>query len=191
MKEGLQKKAKIAAFSFTCMIALVIAVVNPLSPAKLLESVQPPPEPYNERADARLALVGARARANAARRLLLIEYGGNWCPYCRAHAGLMATPDVRKVMSDHYEVVWVDVGRFDKNLHLYEPIAGALEAVPSSLIVDPGDGKLLNPGDVRIPDGDPREHSAKALAEWLLRYAHSSAKAELAQRRVIPDALPF
>jgi thiol-disulfide isomerase/thioredoxin len=191
MKEPLKEKLRLAVFSFVCAMALLLALWNPLSPATLLEAVEPPPKPYNEQADARLDLVGARARANAAGRLLLIEYGGNWCPYCRGHAALMEKPEVQEVLSENYEVVWVDVGQFDKNLHLYEPIAGPLEAVPSTLIVDPASGKLLNEDDIRIPDKDPRENSADALAEWLGRYVRASVQGRGSQRQVVPSALPF
>jgi hypothetical protein len=68
---------------------------------------------------------------------------------------------------------------------------GPLEAVPSTLIVDPRNGKLLNPDDIRIPNGDEREDSPKAVAEWLLRYANQSSRTPLAQRPTIPESLPF
>ena len=103
----------------------------------------------------------------------------------------MEKTEVQEVLSKNYEVVWVDVGRFDKNLHLYEPIAGDLEAVPSTLIVDPARGTLLNEDDIRIPDKDPREKSATALAEWLRRYDLASTQASRPKRQAISNPLPF
>ena len=76
----------------------------------------------------------ARARALAHHQLLLIDLGGNWCGDCRVLAGTMALPEVKAFVDAHYEVVTVDVGRFDKNLQIPARygITDRLEGVPSA-----------------------------------------------------------
>src|SRR5580704_10275934 len=71
----------------------------------------PLPYPYDEHADADAAVAQAKAQALAARKLLLVDLGGNWCPDCRILAGAMALPEVRAFVDAHYVVVTVDVGR--------------------------------------------------------------------------------
>src|ERR1700754_4908348 len=74
----------------------------------------PLPYPYDEAADAQAQVAAAAARAKARHKLLLIDLGGNWCPDCRILAGTMELPEVWAFVRAHYEVVTVDVGRFDR-----------------------------------------------------------------------------
>jgi thiol-disulfide isomerase/thioredoxin len=159
---------KIAFFALVCAAALALAVVNPLSPARIVEGLKSR-EYYDEQADAKREVAAARRKAEVDGKLLLLEFGGNWCPHCRALGRMMESPEVRRVLADRYEVVWVDVGRFDKNLDIYEPLAGELVAVPASVIVDPASGAVRNPGE--IIGGDETHEDPEALAAWLLSKA--------------------
>ncbi|MBU6206236.1 MAG: thioredoxin family protein, partial [Alphaproteobacteria bacterium] len=79
---------------------------------------QPLPLPYNEHADARKDIAAAREAARLGHKLLLIDFGGNWCLDCRILAGTIRLPDLAPFVARHYVVVTVDVGRFTKNLDL-------------------------------------------------------------------------
>jgi hypothetical protein len=99
----------------------------------------PLPYPYDEKADANAVVAAAKARAKAEHKLLLIDLGGNWCGDCRVLAGTVDLPEVRAFVNAHYEMVTVDVGRFDKNLQVpaHYGITKRLEGVPALLVVDP------------------------------------------------------
>ena len=131
----------------------------------------PLPYPYDEHADADAAVARAKARALAAHKLLLVDLGGNWCPDCRILAGAMALPEVRAFVDAHYEVVTVDVGRFDKNLQIpaHYGITHRLEGVPSLLIVDPVHDRLLDAGHVSALS-DARHMDPQSLADWLAKW---------------------
>jgi thiol-disulfide isomerase/thioredoxin len=131
----------------------------------------PLPYPYDEHADADAAVARAKARALAAHKLLLVDLGGNWCPDCRILAGAMALPEVRAFVDAHYEVVTVDVGRFDKNLQIPARygITHRLEGVPSLLIVDPASDRLIDAGHVAAL-ADARHMTPQALADWLAEW---------------------
>ena len=131
----------------------------------------PLPYPYDEAANADAAVAKARARALARHRLLLIDLGGNWCGDCRVLAGTMALPEVKAFVDAHYEVVTVDVGRFDKNLQIPARygIHQRLEGVPSLLIVDPRTDRLLDAGHVAAL-ADARHMTPQALADWLAQW---------------------
>jgi len=58
----------------------------------------------------------ARAKKNGKR--VLIDLGGNWCPDCIVLANLMQLPELKRFLAAHFEIVSVDVGRFDKNLQI-------------------------------------------------------------------------
>ena len=74
----------------------------------------------------------------------------------------------RKFLNAHYEVVTVDVGRFDKNLAVPARygITQRLEGVPALLVVDPRSNRLLNAGHVSAL-ADARSMTPQALADWL------------------------
>jgi len=160
--------------AMACLIAApaLTAVQPPHVRARSFEQLaQPLPLPYNENADARVTVAKARARARAAHKLLLIDLGGNWCLDCRILAGTMDLPDVSAFVRRHYELVTVDVGRFDRNLDVpaHYGITERLEGVPSLLVVDPGRDRLINAGHVSAL-ADARSMIPQALADWLAQW---------------------
>jgi len=133
---------------------------------------KPLPLPYDEAADAMRAVDQARARAKTAHKLLLIDLGGNWCLDCRILAGTMDLPEVGTFLRGHYELVSVDVGRFDKNLTVPARygITQRLEGVPALLVIDPRTDRLINAGHVSAL-ADARSMTPQALADWLAQWA--------------------
>ncbi len=132
---------------------------------------KPLPLPYDEAADADAKVADARARAIKGHKRLLIDLGGNWCLDCRLLAGTMELPEMRAFVARHFEVVTVDVGRFDKNLQVPATygITGRLKGVPAALIVDPRSNKLVNAGR-ETALSDARSLTPQALADWLAQW---------------------
>ena len=133
---------------------------------------QPLPLPYDEGANADQAIAAARARALKAHKRLLIDLGGNWCLDCRILAGTIRLPGIDAFVQKHYEVVTVDVGRFDKNGQVAEHygIKGRLAGVPAVLVVDPKTDRLVDAGH-ETALSDARHMSPQGLADWLARWA--------------------
>ncbi|NIJ28715.1 thiol-disulfide isomerase/thioredoxin [Sphingomonas insulae] len=140
--------------------------------ATLNQLPQPLPLPYDAAADARSAVAAAKARALKGHRKLLIDMGGNWCLDCRLLAGVMELPAMRGFMARHYEVVTVDIGRFDKNLDVPARygIKGRLAGVPALLIVDPKTDRVVNAGR-ETALADARSLTPQGLADWLAQWA--------------------
>lgn len=132
----------------------------------------PLPYPYDEAADADAAVKRAKARAKAGRKLLLIDLGGNWCGDCRILAATMELPEMKAFIARHFELVEVDVGRFDKNLQIpaHYGLTGRLQGVPAILVVDPATDRLLNK-DTVASLADARHMSPQALADWIAQWA--------------------
>lgn len=148
--------------------ALAATRAPDLGIASFDQLAQPLPLPYDTTANADRAVAEARQRAIATHKLLLIDLGGNWCPDCRILAGTIDTPKLKAFVEAHYEVVTVDVGRFDKNgqIPARYGITGRLQGVPSLLIVEPKANKLINQGHTAAL-ADARHMSPQALADWL------------------------
>lgn len=161
----------LAALALTAPAAA--AVTAPRVKAQSFEQLAKPlPLPYSQTAPAMAAVDKARARAKASGKLLLIDLGGNWCLDCRILAGTMELPEVDAWMKKHYEIVTVDVGRFDKNLDVparygfTERLAG----VPALLVVDPRTDKLVNVGKTTALS-DARSMNPQGLADYLAQFA--------------------
>jgi thiol-disulfide isomerase/thioredoxin len=127
--------------------------------------------PYDEKANADAAVNAAFARAKKDGKRVLIDLGGNWCTDCIVLANVLELPEIKSFVDAHYEVVSVDVGRFDKNLQVPKRfgIVKRLEGVPSLLIADP-DGTLVNKGHVSAL-ADARSMTPQAIANWLAQWA--------------------
>ena len=138
--------------------------------AQTLDDLAPLPLPYDEKANAARDVAKASARAKAAHKLLLIDFGGNWCPDCRVLAGIMEQPDLRAYLDRHFEIVSVDIGRFDKNENVPQRYGfKSLEAVPAVFIVDPRTDKVLNSKNI-LALSDARTMSPQAVADWLAKW---------------------
>ena len=130
---------------------------------------RPLPAPYVA-GDAKPAIAAAARRARAANKRLLLDFGANWCVDCRVLAGVFALPQMRPWLARHFELVTIDVGRFDANLDVAARFGVDLGAVPAVLIVDPRSGRLLNRGD-ELGLGDAGTMQPQQMADWLARWA--------------------
>ena len=48
----------------------------------------------------------------------ILIFGGNWCPDCRILDGTLQLPTIKKFMEEKYQIMHIDVGRYDKNMNL-------------------------------------------------------------------------
>ena len=162
----------VLAATLAAPVATIAAPAPKVAATSFAQLATPLPLPYDEAANADGQVAIARARAKASHKLLLIDLGGNWCLDCRLLAGTMELPELRGFLAKHYEIVTVDVGRFDKNLDiaarygLKDHFGGG---VPSVLIVDPRTDKLRNAGRTAAL-ADARTLSPQALADWLAQW---------------------
>lgn len=127
--------------------------------------------PYDEAADAEAVVNAAFARAKKNGKRVLIDLGGNWCGDCIVLANIMALPEMKPFIAAHFEVVTVDVGRFDKNLSIPARfgIVKRLEGVPSVIVAEP-DGKFVNEGKISALS-DARHMTPQSVADWLAQWA--------------------
>ena len=128
-------------------------------------------QPYDEGANADAAVAAAFTRAQKSHKRVLIDLGGNWCVDCIVLANFLKLPEMQRFMAAHYEVVTVDVGRFNRNLQIPARfgITKRLEGVPALLIATP-DGQLVNGTNV-FATASASEMTPKSVADYLAKYA--------------------
>ncbi|OYQ31485.1 hypothetical protein CHU95_20260 [Niveispirillum lacus] len=148
--------------------AQVVAPTVSVTDIKALPT--PLPLPYDEEADADADVTRAFERARVNGKRVLLNFGGDWCPDCRVFAGITELPEVKGFVAAHYEVVKIDVGRINKNLHIPARYGvEKLRGVPSVLIVA-ADGTLLNASNSSDLT-NARGMTPQAIADWLAKFA--------------------
>ena len=164
-------------FALAAVILLLAAPVHAVTaPTLKLASLKDLPvvetHPYDEHADANAAVAAAFAKARVNHKRVLIDLGGNWCGDCLVLANLMQLPELKSFLKTHYEIVSVNVGRFDKNLQVPARfgITKRLEGVPAILIVEPNGKTLVDAGHVAAL-ADARHMTPQGLADWLAQWA--------------------
>ncbi|MCW3845876.1 thioredoxin family protein [Sphingomonas sp. LB-2] len=158
------------------LIAFLPAFRAPGSPAPrvsigtVAQLPRPLPAPYDATADATSQVDAALKRARRSHKPLLIDFGANWCADCRVLAGVLELPEMRGWVAHKFELVQVDVGRFDRNLDIAKRFTGqALGAIPAVFIVDAKSSKLRNAESI-LALGDARVMRPQAIADWLAQW---------------------
>ena len=129
--------------------------------------------PYDSNQDATAAVDAAFARSRRDGKRVLIDMGGNWCGDCIVLANLMLLPEMRPFLAAHFEIVKVDIGRYNKNLQIPARFGATdrLKAggVPSIIVAEP-DGTFVNRNDISALE-DARHMTPQAIADWLAQWA--------------------
>jgi len=103
---------------------------------------------YNPNADAKTDLKSAIERAKAENKHVLIQVGGNWCPWCiKFHK--MATSDAKidSVIKADYVYLLLNFSKENKNLDVLKTLQNPQRfGYPVFVILD-GTGKLLHTQD--------------------------------------------
>ena len=74
----------------------------------------------------------------------IIIFGANWCPDCRIFSATMDIPKIKSYIDKNFEVLYVDVKRYEINMSLMEEFGiEPVEGIPRLLIFDKN-RKLMN-----------------------------------------------
>lgn len=102
-----------------------------------------PPAIYDEGADAKAAIRATLVEAEKARLPVLVVFGANWCGDCRMLDATFKHGPSAPLIAQHFKVVKVDVGRFDRNVDIAESYRVPLKkGIPAVAVLSP-QGKLL------------------------------------------------
>lgn len=101
------------------------------------------PAKFDSARDAVADVATAASMAKAQRKRVLVDVGGEWCPWCHIlDRFVAANPDVKKLVDDNY--VWVKVNWSPQNKN--EPLLSRwpkVKGYPHLFVLD-GDGALLH-----------------------------------------------
>lgn len=80
------------------------------------------PTPYDKNRDAQADIDATLARAQAAEKMTIIAMGANWCHDSRGFAAQFEKERFLTLLSDHYELVYVDVGKKNRNINIAQSL---------------------------------------------------------------------
>ena len=143
-------------FTAVCLAAWLFAACLPAADKPLngapqvsdMSAVIPNKEPFEETANADEALEAALSAAKTNGTRVLVKFGGNWCGECQILAGMFALPELDDFIDTHFELVTVDIGRYDTNMHLTGRLGlKEIKAVPTLVILE-ADGNIIDAASV-------------------------------------------
>lgn len=144
---------------------------------------------YDESANGKLQIQAALVRAKRNHRRVLIQWGANWCKWCLLlDKKFREDPDIRKELLYEYDLVHIDVGRFDKHMELAARYGIKLEGVPHLTILDAAGNPIAQidtgPLEEKQADGS-NGHSTERILVSLKQFRAPRVKADA----LLKDAL--
>ncbi|WP_344447141.1 thioredoxin family protein, partial [Kitasatospora nipponensis] len=151
-----------------------LATATPASAAPTAAG-EPVPAGYDATRDAKADIKAALTTAATDHREVLLDFGANWCPDCRALDQVFGGPGVAPVLQRNYLVVPVDVGQFDHNLELAADYVDLRNSGIPALVVLKADGTVRTATD----DGsfsNARTMDADQVDAFLNRWAPGAGR---------------
>jgi thiol:disulfide interchange protein len=130
---------------------------------------QPTKDLYPASADAKNEINEALQTAVAGHKRILLVFGANWCYDCHALDEAFHSPEIAPTLEKSFVVVYVDIGRGNKNLDLAKKYDVPLDqGVPAIAVLDT-DGKLLfsqKHGEFEAARSIATDEIIKFLNQW-------------------------
>jgi len=161
------------------MIAGLLVLLCACGEDREAEAVEPPPtipssppplertQPFQPLSDEALLaqIEAAKVRARSAGKRVLLEFQADWCTDCREVVRLSGEGPAREVLEQNYEVVYVDVGRFDRHRALIAE--HSVERIVTLVVLDPESGERVARTTLEPITGLQRGLTSAQLATWL------------------------
>jgi thiol:disulfide interchange protein len=129
---------------------------------------------FDPHANAQAEVRAALAAAQTDHKLVLLDFGADWCLDCVVLEHLFEDPSVAPYLREHFHVVKVDVGQFDNNLPLVRKYGSPIEGgVPAVVVLAPGGGIVASTrnGDME----SARRMTAAEVRRFLERWVAAAA----------------
>ena len=155
----------------TAIPAATFAQTAPVAAAKQETAKAPSTPIYDEKADAKADIAAALVRAGKENRRVLLQWGGNWCGWCRLlHKLFQENKDIARTLQYEYEVVMVDIGNFNKNLDVADRYKAYTEGfkksgVPYLTVLDAAGNLIVNQDTGSLESG--QGHDPKKVLDFL------------------------
>jgi len=127
------------------------------------------PPIYDESANARADVAKALAKAARENKRVLLQIGGNWCPWChKLHELFASDKAIARELLYEYEVVNVDIAHGEKNRDLLAEYGIKAKGYPYLAVIG-ADNKLVTQQETGALEDGPK-HDPKKVLEFLTQW---------------------
>lgn len=137
------------------------------------------PAIYDTTADAKTQIAAALAKAKRENQRVLVMFGGNWCSWChKLHELFKKERRIGKALLYEYQLVLVDIGRFDKHMEVAAGYGADLKkaGVPFLTVLDVNGKVLANQETGALEAGD--RHDPRRVFAFLKKWRAEALDAE-------------
>ena len=124
---------------------------------------------YSATADPKADIAASLKQARAEHKRVILDFGGDWCGDCQVLDIYFHQSPNAEILSKHFLVVHIDIGRMDKNVDIADKYNIPLQkGVPALAVLD-SRGKLLysqKTGEFE----DMRNMRSQSVTEFLNRW---------------------
>ncbi|WP_410209806.1 thioredoxin family protein [Aquirhabdus sp.] len=93
---------------------------------------------YDVNANAKADVQQALTAAQKSKKPVLLVFGADWCPDCRALDKALKTGKNAKLIAKSFQLVKIDVGNFDHNVDLSDRYGSPIKkGIPAAVILSP------------------------------------------------------
>jgi thiol-disulfide isomerase/thioredoxin len=124
---------------------------------------------YDEQADAKQDIAQALTRSQVENKYVLLDFGADWCPDCHALANFFEDEQLKTFIDEHYIVVHIDVGYWDRNLDIAEKYDDPISnGIPAVVILDPTEQIITSTreGELATARTATKEEIFAFLKQW-------------------------
>lgn len=133
----------------------------------LTACAQPPAGPYDAQADSQKDIAAAQKRARASKKYVMVIFGANWCKDCIVLHKLLDEPATKAYVDAHFEIVGVDLGRFNKNMDVAKSLKVELDkGIPAAAFLASDGNSVGNTNNGEL------EPSRNYHSEMILHFLH-------------------
>jgi len=159
-------------FLLVPLLALVVSILRAAPEYPKMGS-----DIYDTHADGEKLVGDALVQARATHRRVLVDFGANWCIWCRRlHQTFTTNPEVRHALDQSYVLVMVDVNRRNdahRNRAItdrYDDPMGNGHGIPVLVVLN-ADGKALVTQDTGALENGKDGHDPVKILAFLDRWA--------------------
>ncbi len=153
-----------------CLFAMI------LIPATAFGGENNEPGPYDPSTDVHAAIQTAIRNAEPNHQHILLIFGANWCPWCRALDYLLETNEaIKTCLAEKYQTVLVDVGRKNDNMDIDSLYGDPVKfGLPVLVVLDEAGQQITTQetGSLESKDIDTKGHDPKKVIAFLKKWAH-------------------
>ena len=131
------EKEILSIFRLTLIALMTLNIQSQIILSKDDELILPLPMPYNGEVLSSEEIEQFLDYSLAEKKQPILIFGANWCPDCRIFSGTIEIPKIKEYVDKHYNLLYVDVKRYEINMNLMENYGiPAEEGIPRVIVMD-------------------------------------------------------